>query len=155
MIIPMTNNYAVEISNWKYENQYSIYSFQQNDDTFKELMNGDYYAYLDLNNNLLGYFCFGKSARIPTVEPDTYNLEMLDIGLGMMPSLCGKGKGYSFMKAGLDFAKNKFNTKCFRLTVAIFNKRAICLYEHTGFRLSSIVSHKITKKSFQVMTLTV
>ena len=152
MIMPMTIDHAAQISNWTYENEYSIYSFQQNNDTIKELMNGDYYICLDLNDNLVGYFCVGKSAQIPTDEKDTYILEMLDIGLGMIPALCGKGEGYSFMKSGLDFAKNKFNTKQFRLTVATFNIRAIRVYEKIGFRSSSIVTHRKTQKVFQVMT---
>ena len=80
---------------------------------------------------------------------------MLDIGLGMIPALCGKGEGYSFMKSGLDFAKTKFNTKQFRLIVAIFNIRAIRVYEKIGFRSSSIITHRKTQKAFQVMTYTV
>lgn len=53
---------ATQISGWTYENEYSIYSFHQDEDTVKELMNGEYYAYLDQYNDLSGYFCFGKSA---------------------------------------------------------------------------------------------
>jgi RimJ/RimL family protein N-acetyltransferase len=155
MIIPMAIDYAAQISNWTYENEYSIYSFQQNDYTIKGLMNGDYYVCFDLHNNVSGYFCFGKSAQIPTAEKDAYNPEMLDIGLGMTPNLCGKGEGYSFMKSGLDFAKNEFNAKQFRLTVATFNIRAIRVYEKIGFRSSSIVTHRKTQKAFQIMTYTV
>ncbi|WMJ88651.1 hypothetical protein [Anaerocolumna sp. MB42-C2] len=68
MIIPMSIVYASQISEWIYENEYSIYTFHQNDDTVKELMKGEYYACLDRYNDLLGYFCFGKSAQIPTIE---------------------------------------------------------------------------------------
>jgi RimJ/RimL family protein N-acetyltransferase len=58
------------------------------------------------------------------------------------------------MKSGLDFAKDKFNTKQFRLTVATFNIRAIRIYEKIGFQTSQIVSYRITKNAFQVMTFT-
>ena len=29
-------------------------------------MGGDYYVFIDDENQLFGYFCFGKSAQIPT-----------------------------------------------------------------------------------------
>jgi ribosomal-protein-alanine N-acetyltransferase len=148
----MTIDYAARIIEWTYENEYSIYSFQKNDATVGELMNGDYYACLDQRNELLGYFCFGKSAQIPTVETDAYNSEMLDIGLGMQPARCGKGRGYLFVKAGLDFAFKEFNLRQLRLTVALFNQRAIRVYEKIGFRHSAVVTHNKTKKAFRIMT---
>jgi ribosomal-protein-alanine N-acetyltransferase len=134
----MTIDYAARITEWTYENEYSIYSFQKNDATVGELMNGDYYVCLDRGNDLVGYFCFGKSAQIPTVEKDAYNFEMLDIGLGMQPARCGKGHGYLFVKAGLDFALKEFNLQQLRLTVALFNQRAIRVYEKIGFRDSAM-----------------
>jgi ribosomal-protein-alanine N-acetyltransferase len=144
MIKPMSINYATQISGWIY----------QNGNTVKELMNGEYYAYLDLYNNLSGYFCFGESAQIPTIEKEVYNPDLLDIGLGMKPILCGKGYGYSFVKSGLDFAKNNFYIKQIRLTVAVFNIRAIRIYEKIGFQLLLIVTHSKMQKRFQVMTYT-
>ena len=65
MIVPMSINPAVQISEWKYEDEYSIYSFELNNETIEELINGEYHAYLDQHNDLSGYFCFGRSARIP------------------------------------------------------------------------------------------
>jgi len=89
MMIPMSIDFAAQIAGWTYENEYSIYSFHQDDDTVKELMNGEYYACLDQFDNLSGYFCFGTSAQIPTIEKGVYTPEMLDMGLGMKPALCG------------------------------------------------------------------
>jgi ribosomal-protein-alanine N-acetyltransferase len=75
-----------------------------------------------------------------------------DIGLGMQPALCGKGRGYLFVKAGLDFAFKEFHNRQLRLTVASFNKRAIHVYEKSGFRHSAVVTHNKTKKAFRMMT---
>jgi RimJ/RimL family protein N-acetyltransferase len=147
----MSADYAHQISEWKYEKEYSIYSFQQDDDTMKELMNGDYFAYLDRCNDLSGYFCFGKSARIPAVEEGAYESEMLDIGLGMKPALCGKGFGCAFVKSGLDFAQSSFGIDRIRLTVAGFNTRAIRVYERIGFQPVSSVTHRKTLQIFRVM----
>jgi len=152
MIILMSIDYANQISEWIYENEYSIYSFHQTDDTIKELMNGEYYAYIDRYNDLTGYFCFGKSAQIPTIEEGVYDSQMLDIGLGMKPILCGKGYGCSFVKSGLDFAQGNFDIKRIRLTVATFNTRAIRIYEKIGFQPFSSVTHRKTQKKFQIMT---
>lgn len=77
---------------------------------------------------------------------------MLDMGLGMKPILCGKGYGYAFAKSGLDFAKGNFNIKQIRLTVAIFNTRAIRFYEKIGFQPSASIAHCKTQRKFQVMT---
>lgn len=152
MIIPMTIEYALQISGWTYEDEYSIYSFTQNKDTINELMNGEYYAYFDLNNNLSGYFCFGKSAQIPTIEEDIYYPDMLDIGLGQKPMLCGKGQGDFFVKNGLEFAQDNFNFRQIRLTVAEFNTRAIHVYEKMGFHFLSSVTHRKTGRKFWIMT---
>jgi len=151
MMIPMSIDFAAQIAGWTYENEYSIYSFHQDDDTVKELMNGEYYACLDQFDNLSGYFCFGTSAQIPTIEKGVYTPEMLDMGLGMKPALCGKGYGYSFVKSGLDFAQSNFHIKQIRLTVAAFNTRAIRIYEKLGFTLSSSVIHSKTQSIFQVL----
>lgn len=79
----MTREWAVEISQWKYENEYSIYSFEQDAETIDELLNGDYFACTDRKGILTGYFCQGQSARIPTGDCYHYLDDKLDIGLGM------------------------------------------------------------------------
>lgn len=151
MIIPMSLDYAKQISGWTYENEYSVYSFDQNQDALDELINGDYFVCLDKNNEIIGYFCFGKSAQIPTTEKDVYNNEMLDIGLGMKPNLCGKSNGYSFVKEGIEFFKSNFDNKQIRLTVAEFNTRAIRVYEKIGFKYSLGITHIKTQKKFWIM----
>jgi len=153
MIVPMTRAYAEAIADWQYAEQYAVYSFRRDDATIKELMSGDYYACLDLDGDLMGYFCFGESAKIPAVETKVYEPGFLDIGLGMMPSLCGKGNGCSFMRSGLDFAENRFDAKKFRLSVASFNIRAIRVYEKTGFRTSQTATHRKTGDAFRIMLL--
>lgn len=151
MIIPMNMDYAKQISSWTYENEYSIYSFNKNDDTLRELLNGNYFACLNKDDELVGYFCFGKSAQIPTVESSLYSVDILDMGLGLKPSLCGKGCGFSFVNEGMKYAQRKFNYKRIRLTVAEFNTRAIKTYKKAGFKYSAIVTHKKTHNKFWIM----
>ena len=93
-ILPMTEEYAKQISHWTYEGEYSIYSFQPDEETLAELLDGSYFA-CTFGQELVGYFCFGASATIPTV-PGSVSLpqgDFLDFGLGMRPDLCGQGRG--------------------------------------------------------------
>jgi len=153
---PMNTKVASEVAEWVYDEPYSIYSFENNQETIDELMNNNYYAVLDNNNMLLGYFCFGSSARIPTKESNVYTDEALDIGLGIKPELCGKGLGNNFFRAGLSFAEENIikGKSTFRLTVAEFNQRAIRLYSNMGFAFLRDVEHKKTSMRFCVMLRT-
>ncbi len=150
-IRPMSYPYAHEMACWSYPAEYAIYSFQKNDETVNELMNGEYYACVDMERRLAGYFCFGKSAQIPTMESDVYGTGMLDIGLGLKPELCGKGQGLAFMRSGMEYAIRNLGATDFRLTVACFNKRAINIYMKLGFKISDEVTHKKSHARFYLM----
>lgn len=154
-ILPMTQKEAEQISNWKYEGEYSLYSFEPGEETMSELMDGSYYACLDGKGELAGYFCFGASARIPLGESEKncYGQKALDFGLGMAPHRCGRGEGTRFMRAGLQFARQKFGEQPLRLVVASFNARAIHLYEKLGFVSQAQVSHLRSGMKFQLMQL--
>jgi RimJ/RimL family protein N-acetyltransferase len=125
---------AEKISKWKYEDEYSIYSMDDSQETIDELLDGSYYSATG-KGELIGYFCFGKAAQVPAGnESGTYDDEnFIDIGLGINPALCGKGLGVDFILQGIEFAKTLFNSSKFRLTVADFNVRAIKVYERAGF----------------------
>lgn len=132
----MNYDNANQISKWVYQEPYSIYSMAGSDECIKELLDGLYYTVTDDKNNLVGYYCFGDAAQVPVgrqfgVYSDN---DKTDIGLGINPNLCGKGLGYDFLEKGMSFARNQLSMKEFRLTVAVFNQRAIKVYERLGFR---------------------
>ena len=152
----MTEEYAKQISRWTYEGEYSIYSFQPDEETLAELLDGSYFAYT-FGQELVGYFCFGASATIPTI-PGSVSLpqgDFLDFGLGMRPDLCGQGGGKEFMQAGLLFGKEKFHAASYRLAVAAWNKRAQHLYQKMGFVTACEVTHRFSKQPFYIMIQTV
>ena len=151
-IINMKIEYAQEISNWKYDDLYSFYDHNENN--ISEYMDGSYYACIDSDDVLVGYFCFGENARIPTIENDVYDDDFLDIGLGMKPNLYGKGKGLLFFLTGINFAINHFNTNQFRLSVAVFNERAIKVYEKAGFIIDREVTNSYFNNKFLIMKYT-
>ena len=150
-IIPMTDELARIISIWKYDGIYSFYDHSaENHNSF---MDGTHFACIGESGNLIGYYCFGEDARIPTVETNVYDDIFLDIGLGLRPDLCGQKLGYSFLCDGLHYAKNLHNTSQFRLSVAIFNERAIKVYKRAGFFVDNEVTNAYFKYKFFIMKL--
>ncbi|WP_341457194.1 GNAT family N-acetyltransferase [Oceanobacillus zhaokaii] len=134
LIQKMTENYAIEILCWKYQKPYDFYNHVLTSDAILELLTNKYFVVLDKYNQLIGYFCTGKSARVPAGERlDAYNGKFVDVGIGMKPELTGKGKGFEFFSTILSFIEENYNNNPIRLTVAAFNERAIHLYEKLGF----------------------
>lgn len=144
------------ISKWTYQEPYSIYNMDGSEECMSELLDGSYYSAFDEEDNLIGYFCFGKSAQVPAgnqfraYDDNAYT----DIGLGIRPDLCGKGLGFSFLEKGIRFAYSELSAVKIRLTVAGFNQRAIKVYERAGF-IRATAFNRVTGKGemeFLVMT---
>lgn len=133
IIQPMTEADAKKIQTWQYKEPYSIYSLNDDPEVLTELMDGSYFSVTE-KNELIGYFCFGKSAQVPNGnEGNAYVAPLLDLGLGLHPKHTGSGKGLRFVQAGLAYAWEKYGKKNVRLTVASFNIRAKIVYERAGF----------------------
>lgn len=148
-IVPMTAEYAREMSLWEYGGEYSFYD--RNGET--DYPEGEAFACLDETGKLAGHFHFGEDARIPTLEENVYAPGYLDIGLGLRPDLCGQGLGEEFLKLGLAFGKAQFSARRFRLSVACFNLRAVKVYERCGFAVDRKVTNSYFKNQFYIMTL--
>ena len=72
-------------------------NFGVSEESLNELLDGTYFEVID--KELIGYFCYGKSAQVPPGNDlGAYDKYYLDIGLGLKPSLCGKKNGKKFMK---------------------------------------------------------
>lgn len=145
---------AKKIANWEYPSPYDIYNMNDDKETIREILNEDYYAY-SYNDILIGYFCYGKPARVPNDDPNLYEDEKyLDIGVGMNPKLCGEGRGYIFFNKAVDTAYDIYEKEKYRLTVAEFNQRAIKVYMKYGFRKESeFIKKKDDKRTkFLIMT---
>ncbi len=150
-IAGMSPENASGIARWRYEGIYSFYD--HNGQAPDSYLDGTHFACMDEYENLIGYFCFGEDARIPTVEQNVYEDGFMDVGLGLKPELCGKGLGSSFLKLGLDYAREHLGCKRFRLSVAAFNERAVKVYRKAGFSIDREVTNSYFKNKFYVMTL--
>lgn len=152
----MNENHAREISTWTYEEPYNIYDGDGSEVFIKEMMDGSYFSVVDENCDLVGFYCFGLSAQVPAGNLyKVYDEVMLDIGLGMRPDLCGKGKGYDFFVNGLKFAGINYSSKKFRLTVTEFNDRAVKIYKKIGFKRTAAFERELSdgKVTFLIMVL--
>lgn len=133
---PPTAADAREVLGWRYAAPYEIY----NADPLNE--HGDsanlrdpatrYFVATDGTGAVVGFCCYGADARV--AGGDYRDSDALDIGLGLRPDLTGHGQGRAFLDAALAFGREHLGARCYRLTVAAFNKRAIRVYERAGFR---------------------
>jgi RimJ/RimL family protein N-acetyltransferase len=76
----------------------------------------------EADGQIVGFLCFEQKD------------EVLEYGLGLRPDLTGRGLGLDFLRAGLDFGRERYRPALVRLYVAAFNERAIKVYERAGFR---------------------
>ncbi len=152
----MTSPRAREICGWRYPSPYDVYDAKLTADAMREYLRGTYFCVEDGQVPLLGFVCFGTSAQVPLGSQDAYDrTELTDIGLGLRPDLCGQGRGLAVLRVGMDFARCRLGATGFRLTVAVFNQRAITVYERVGFTaVQRFVSGSSGReREFVVMTL--
>jgi [ribosomal protein S18]-alanine N-acetyltransferase len=134
LIKEMSDGFAREILNWKYSPPYDLYNNEFSEEALEELLEESYFAIVNSEGNLIGYFCTGKAAQVPIGSQfGAYTKDLLDIGIGMRPTLTGQGNGSKFFSFVLRHLIDSTSSLSFRLTVADFNKRAIRLYEKHGF----------------------
>lgn len=133
--VPMGRDDAAAIVRWHYERPYDVYNVPVAEQARTILYFADpanaYYAFR-LSGELIGFCCFGAEARVPGGEYE--GEDVIDVGVGLRPDLTGKGQGFAFVTAVLDFGDQVYHPHGFRLTVAAFNERAIRVYEKLGFR---------------------
>lgn len=125
---PMTQSEAEHIAEqWHYDGEYAFYDVAADEEDLAEFLDPKQRAGKTFSvyreEELIGFFSFN--------QPEA---QIVDIGLGMHPDLTGKGEGQRFLKEGIDYAKDSFSPDLFTLSVAIFNERAIKVYERAGFK---------------------
>jgi ribosomal-protein-alanine N-acetyltransferase len=122
----MLQEHAEEIATWRYEPPYSFYDTDADADDLALLLDagareGRYFSAFSEDHELVGFFEFKRDG------------DGVILGLGLRPDLTGRGLGSGFVEAGMAFARERFAPSHFGLSVAVFNKRAIRVYERAGF----------------------
>ncbi|MBM7578700.1 GNAT family N-acetyltransferase [Jeotgalibacillus terrae] len=154
LIKDMTLEAAKEINEWTYAEPYSLYSMSGDPDDLEELMDGSYVAAY-ANDQLTGYFCYGKHAQVPAGKRELYYEDntYTDIGLGLHPALTGSGRGRDFLTAGMKFGIQRYGFDKYRLSVAGFNERAIRLYEQAGFEKTGSFVNQAGERNIQFFVM--
>lgn len=140
-----TKSDVEDILTWKFE---GIYSFYDNDidvnkmEWIKSIVDSDNdFAIYDEHNRLIGNCGF------------EYIDEFFCVGVQMRPGITGKGFGTEFVKAIVEFGKQKYNLEHIDLMVAKFNKRAIRVYEKLGFKVVEEFVNTIRGNDYDFMTM--
>jgi RimJ/RimL family protein N-acetyltransferase len=80
-----------------------------------------------------------------------YSTPALDIGLGVRPDLTGRGLGFDYVNAVIDFAYRTYTPDRLRVTIAAFNARARRVWERAGFELIGKFQSEWTHIDFVIM----
>ena len=145
-IRPMSEAEAEEIIGWKYPDEYAFYDMERDVEDMAELRAAHVrevkYRSVYSDDELVGFFEFSQEGTT------------LEIGLGLRPHLTGRGMGPAFVEAALAFGRERFQPLRFQLRVALFNKRAIKVYERAGFVRDMVYLHDFygTPYEFLVMS---
>lgn len=136
---------AREIAGWRYQAPYDFYDADADPADLAELLDpgrreGTYFSVLD-GEELVGFFQFERGG------------DTVDVGLGLRPDLTGRGSGLGFVLAGLDFARERFASRRFTLSVATFNARAIEVYGRAGFRRGEVYTHETNGGRYEFLRM--
>jgi ribosomal-protein-alanine N-acetyltransferase len=126
---PMNEKYANDIvSNWHYDGVYSFYDMAADEDDLRIFMDTKNWqnitkAVLNENDELVGWASFYD-------ENDEFWLS-----LGLRPDLTGQKLGEEFVSECVKYAISKYKLlkPTIKLAVALFNQRAIKVYQRAGF----------------------
>jgi RimJ/RimL family protein N-acetyltransferase len=133
-IIPASGEAFELMAAWRYPPPYDFY-----DGDVDPVLNPErFFEARDEAEELIGFYYFEPN------PPD------LDYGLGLRPDLTGQGLGLEFFRAGLTFARERYQPQRVYLHVAEFNERALRVYERSGF--SVVSSHVRTFDRFGEVT---
>jgi ribosomal-protein-alanine N-acetyltransferase len=124
----MNEKYANDIANWHYDDVYSFYDMAADEDDLRILMGTKNWrdiirAVLNEKDELVGWAAF-------YTENDEFWLS-----LGLRPDLTGQGLGEEFVLECVRYALSQYKLiqHTIKLAVALFNQRAIKVYERAGF----------------------
>jgi RimJ/RimL family protein N-acetyltransferase len=118
--------YAREVESWRYEPPYDFYDASSDPDDAAQArdpaMREHYRAVVGEDGELEAFWWLDRHE------------DVVEVGLGLRPDLTGRGLGEEVVRAELDYAREQWAPRTFRLFVTVWNERAIRLYQRLGFR---------------------
>src|SRR5574344_1727351 len=99
----MKLEYAIQISNWKYSEEYSDYNLP----SYEEMKKKEYsITKKEKANNYIIYLLNSKVVAYVNMVPKENKL--LYVGIGLSPSNCGKGYGNYFLLDSLEEMNKRY-----------------------------------------------
>jgi len=134
VIRPLTRDEALAVTAWRYGGELAVYDGEpgQEEGLLAMTAEGHGYYALVMDDDFVGYCCFGPEGRV-SGQPVPMD-GLLDLGGGLRPDLVGKGLGAVGFPVILAFARERFSPSGFRTAIASFNRRSIVLCRWAGFR---------------------
>lgn len=166
--VAQNEDYAREmINNWKYEDEFSIYDYINEEELLLNAENwgAERFVVLNENEELVGELTteffeeVDKDSEddgyvdVQTVKDNPDKTYEMWIGFGLRPDLTGKGLGKEFVSQCINFAVKHHNYKgdYVRLGVAEFNKRAVKTYERVGFEVFDTCTGEIAEEKLRIL----
>ena len=125
-IEPWSEAHACEVDTWHYEPPYDFYDLASDPE--------DAAAMHDPVRSERTRAVLGDDGRLDAFWSFKVEGDVVEVGIGLRPDLTGRGLGESYLRAQLEYAREHWQPKRFRLFVAAWNERAIRVYERFGFR---------------------
>lgn len=121
-----------DFATWRYEPPLDGYNITQTmDEAVEYFLQPSTNCHVILSGGeLAAFFTFGADARVPGGD---YSNPGLDIGMGVEPSLIGRGRGHSFVEAVVGFAREYSDIEPLRVTIAAENEAALRVWSRSGF----------------------
>jgi [ribosomal protein S18]-alanine N-acetyltransferase len=130
LMTPMTQSEAEHIAaEWNYDGIYQFYNLDEDEE--------DLALFLDPKAREDKVFAVKQEEELIGFAEVMMENNIAEIGFGMRPDLTGKGLGQAFVCFLVEAIQEAYNPDNISLAVAIFNQRAITLYERIGFQETS------------------
>lgn len=131
----LTKKQAKEIANWKYDGEYEVYNLPTWDELVKSGCSlcddrriESFKGYVDENGCLVGF------TNLLDEGDEVF------FGIGLNPSMCGKGIGKIITNMAIEESKMRFKGKDIKLEVRTWNDRAVNCYKSQGFEIIDIIN---------------
>lgn len=149
---PLRKQQALIILDWQYPAPYDCYNFNANsvreDLCYLLDKRNAFFAILNQREKLEGYCSFGSDGRVPG---GNYDIEALDIGMGIKPDLVGRGRGKQYAQAVAMYGSKRYAAQHLRVTIKDFNKRAQKVWQYLGFEQVEEFIKIGTEEKFVIM----
>ncbi len=126
----MNEEQAKEICTWKYNDEYSVYNLSDWDTIVENRWELAVKEEREAN-----FLSVTQDSHLVAYGVITFKNDTVLLGIGLKPSMCGKGLGKDIMNLLIEESKNRFPVRPIALEVRSFNKRAIKCYENIGFEI--------------------